>query len=161
MRTSVAPAKGAADAQDLQPIRLYLAEMVLVASVSPGEERMTDILNHGGELRVLPAGAEPWEPDSWMIVPIDELELVVPPRHVSPPHKKIERDRHEVHLRVGDWDLTGTATIKPGAEQDAVMLSIQPFLPLTGVSMASTDHPWPETYDVVIVNLKHAEFIRD
>ena len=129
MRTSVAPVEGAADAQDLQPIRLYLAEMVLVASVSPGEERMTDILNHGGELRVLPAGAEPRAPDSWMIVPIDELELVVPPRHVSPPHKRIERDRHEVHLKVGDWDLTGTATMKPGAEQDAVMLSIQPFLP--------------------------------
>ncbi len=160
MRTSVAPVKGAADAQDLQPIRLYLAEMVLVASVNPDDERMTDILNHGGELRVLPAGAEPGEPASWMSVPIDELEMVVPPRHVSPPHKRIERDRHPVHLRVGGWDLTGTATFKPGSEQDAVLLSIQPFLPLTDVSMASVDHPWPETYEVVIVNLRHAEFVQ-
>jgi hypothetical protein len=161
MRTLVAPVVDAPDARDLQPIRLYLSEMVLVASVSPGDERMTDVLNHGGDLRVLPAGAEPWDLDSWVYVPIDELQLIVPPRHVSPPHKRIERDRHEVHLRVGDWGVTGTATIKPGAEHDAVLLSIQPFLPLTEVTMASDDHPWPETYEVVIVNLKHAEFVRD
>jgi hypothetical protein len=160
VRTDVAPAQGVADSRDLQPIRLYLAEMVLVASVNPGDERMTDILNHGGELRILPAGAEPWQADSWMSIPIDELEMVVPPRHVSPPHKRIERDRHGVHLHVGAWDLTGTATFRPGSEQDAVLLSIQPFLPLTDVSMASADHPWPETYEVVIVNLRHAEFVQ-
>jgi hypothetical protein len=161
VRTAVAPVEGAADSQELQPVRLYLAEMVLVASVNPGDERMTDILNHGGELRVLPAGANPRQPDSWMSIPIDELDLVVPPPHVSPPHKRIERDRHEVRLRVSDWDLTGMAHMKPGAEQDAVLLSIQPFLPLTNVSMASADHPWPETYEVVIVNLRHAEFAQD
>jgi hypothetical protein len=161
VRTEVAPVVGAADLQDLQPIRLYLAEMVLVASVNPGDERMTDILNHGGELRVLPAGADPRALDSWMNVPIDELELIVPPPHVSPPHKRIERDRHEVRLRVGGWELTGMAHIKPGAEHDAILLSIQPFLPVTNVSMASADHPWPETYEVVIVNLRHAEFGQD
>jgi hypothetical protein len=159
--TSVVPVEGAADARDLQPIRLYLAEMVLVGSVNPGDERMTDILNHGGELRVLPAGGDPRVPNSWMNVPIDDLELVVPPHHVSPPHKRIERDRHEVRLRVGDWELTGMAHMKPGAEHDAVLLSIQPFLPLTNVSMASADHPWPEAYEVVIVNLRHAEFAQD
>ncbi len=161
MRTSMAPVADAAEAQDLQPIRLYLAEMVLVASVSPGEERMTDILNHGGELRVLPAGAQPWDPDSWLYVRIDEAQLIVPPRHVSPQHKRQERYRHPVHLRVGEWDVQGTAHLKPGAEQDPVLLSTHPFLPLTDVTMASTDHPWPETYEVVIVNLRHAEFVDD
>ncbi|HJT63240.1 MAG TPA: hypothetical protein VJ839_00525 [Candidatus Limnocylindria bacterium] len=161
MRTSMAPVADAADAQDLQPIRLYLAEMVLVASVSPGEERMTDILNHGGELRVLPAGAQAWDPDNWVNVQIDEAQLIVPPRHVSPSHKRQQRYRHPVRLRVGDWDVQGTAHLKPGAEQDAVLLSVQPFLPLTDVTMASTEHPWPETYEVVIVNLRHAEFVVD
>jgi hypothetical protein len=157
----MAPVVEATDAQDLQPIRLYLAEMVLVASVSPGDERMTDILNHGGELRVLPSGAEPWDPDSWMYVRIDEAQIIVPPRHVSPPHKRQVRERNRVHLKVGDWDVTGTAHLKPGAEQDAVLLSVQPFLPLTDVTMVSSEHPWPESYDVVIVNLRHAEFIQD
>jgi hypothetical protein len=161
MRTSTAPVADASDARDLQPIRLYLVEMVLVGSVSPGDERMTDILNHGGELRVLPSGAEAWQPDSWVSVPIDEIEIVVPPRHVSPAHKRIERDRHPVRLHVGEWDVAGTAHFKPGSEQDAVLLSIQPFLPLTDVSMNSAEHPWPETYDVVIVNLRYAEFVPD
>ena len=98
MRTSTAPVTDAADARDLQPIRIYLAEMVLVASVSPGDERMTDILNQGGELRVLPSGAPPWDPESWLYLQIDEAELIVPPPHVSAPHKRQQRDRHVVHL---------------------------------------------------------------
>lgn len=161
MRTSTAPVVDGADARDLQPIRIYLAEMVLVASVSPGDERMTDILNHGGELRVLPSGAAPWDPESWLYLHIDEAQIIVPPRHVSPAHKRQARNRHVVHLKVGEWDVTGTAHLKPGAEQDALLLSTQPFLPLTNVTMVSSEHPWPDTYEVVIVNLRHAEFVQD
>jgi len=157
----MAPDPAAPDAQDLQPIRLYLAEMVLVGSVRPGDERMTDILNNGGELSVLPAGAEGWQAHDWMSVQIDDLEMVVPPRHVSQPEKRIERDRHEVRLRIGEWQLAGTAHLKPGAEQDALLLSTHPFLPLTDVIMSSPDSPRPEAHEVVIVNLRHAEFVVD
>jgi hypothetical protein len=151
----------APDARDLQPIRIYVADMVLVASVSPGDERMTDILNQGGELRVLPAGAAPGNPDNWLYLHVDEAQLIVPPRHVSPPHKRQMRDRHVVHLKVGEWDVTGTAHLKPGAEQDAVLLSIHPFLPLTNATIFTAEHPWAETHEVVIVNLRHAEFVQD
>ena len=161
MRTLVAPDEEATDAQDLQPIRLYTADMVLVASVSPGEERVTDILNRGGDLRVLPAGAPAWDPLSWVMVTIDEMAVVVPPRHVSPPHKRLERERHAVHLRALGWDIVGTAHLKPGAEQDAFLLSTQPFLPLTDATLTNADHPWPESYDVVIVNLRLAEVVLD
>jgi len=157
----MAPKPDVPDAQGLQPIRLYLAEMVLVASVSPGEERMTDILNNGGELSVLPAGAEGWQARDWMSVPIDDLEMVVPPQHVSAPEKRTERDRHPVRLRVGEWQLTGTAHLKPGAEQDAILLSTHPFLPLTDVTLWSPDSPGPEMLEVIIVNLRHAEFVVD
>jgi hypothetical protein len=161
VRTLVAPVGEATDAQDLQPIRLYTADLVLVASVSPGDERVTDILNRGGDLRVLPAGAAPWDPENWMWVTIDEMGIVVPPKHVSPPHKRVERDRHTIRLRVVGWDCVGTAHLKPGAEQDAVLLSTQPFLPLTDATITSPEHPFPEVYDVVIVNLKHAEVVLD
>lgn len=154
------PAPGVPDAQDLQPIRLYLAEMVLVASVSPGDERMTDILNNGGELAVLPHGAEGFQAQDWMFVQIDDLEMVVPPRHVSPPERRIERDRHEVRMRLGGWQVAGTAHLKPGAEQDALLLSTHPFLPLTDVTIWSPDGV-PESQEVVIINLRHAEFVVD
>lgn len=161
MRTTMAPDLGVPDAQDLRPIRLYLAEMVLVASVGPGDERMTDILNNGGELSVLPAGAEGWQAQDWMSVPIDDLEMVVPPRHVSDPEKRVERDRHYVRLRIGEWQVEGIAHLKPGSEQDALLLSTHPFLPLTDVTVWSPDNPRPETHEVVIVNLRHAEFVVD
>jgi len=161
VRTTMAPDLGVPDAQDLRPIRLYLAEMVLVASVGPGDERMTDILNNGGELSVLPAGAEGWQAQDWMSVPIDDLEMVVPPRHVSDPEKRVERDRHYVRLRIGEWQVEGIAHLKPGSEQDALLLSTHPFLPLTDVTVWSPDNPRPETHEVVIVNLRHAEFVVD
>jgi len=86
--------------------------------------------------------------------------MVLPPRRVSPPEKRIERDRHEVRMRIGGWQVTGTAHLKPGAEQDALLLSTHPFLPLTDVTMWSPDGV-PETQEVVIVNLRHAEFVVD
>jgi hypothetical protein len=160
VRTFLTRAQDVPDAQDLQPIRLYLAEMVLVASVSPGDERMTDILNRGGELAVLPRGAEGFQAQDWMSVQIDDLEMVVPPRHVSPPERRVERDRHEVRMRISGWQVAGIAHLKPGAEQDALLLSTHPFLPLTDVTMWSPDGT-PETQEVVIVNLRHAEFVVD
>ena len=121
---------------------------------------MTDILNRGGELAVLPSGAEGFQAGDWMSVQIDDLEMVIPPPHVSQPEKRTERDRHPVRMRIGDWQLTGTAHLKPGAQADAMLLSTHPFLPLTKVTMWSPDGT-PETLDVVIVNLRHAEFAED
>jgi hypothetical protein len=158
VRNLLAPFQAAPEAQDhLQPIELYLAEMVLVGSVDPGGERVSDILNRGGELAVLPSGADGFHARDWMSVPIDDLEMVVPPPHVSAPEKRIERNRHPVRLRIGDWQLSGTAHLKPGAQADAMLLSTHPFLPLTNVTMWAPDGT-PEMRDVVIVNLRHAEF---
>jgi hypothetical protein len=155
----VAPTAEATDAQDLQPIRLYAEELILVASVSPGDERVTDILNRGGDLRILPAGAAASDEDSWLSVTIDDVGIVVPPDHVSPPHKRVVREKHVIRLRVVGWDVVGTAHLKAGAEQDAFLISTQPFLPLTNATITSPDHPFPEVYDVVIVNLRHAEVV--
>jgi hypothetical protein len=159
--TTVARVAEVTDAQQLQPIRLYAAELVLVASVSPGEERVTDILNRGGDLRVLPAGASAEDPVNWLSVTIDDVGIVVPPDHVSPPHKRVVREKHVIRLRVVGWDVVGTAHLKAGAEQDAFLISTQPFLPLTNATITSLDHPFPQVFDVVIVNLRHAEVVTD
>ena len=122
---------------------------------------MTDILNRGGELPILPAGADARDADAWVSVPIDEMLVVVPPPHVSKPEKRVARDSHPVHLRVGGWSVSGTANLKPGAEQDAVFVSTQPFLPVTKVTMSSAETPFGESFEVVIVNLRQAEFLPD
>lgn len=162
VRTSVAPVADAANAPDLQPIRLYLQEMVLVASVSPGDERMTDILQAGGDLPILPGGAEARDPDAWLKIPIDDVLLVVPPRHVSAPEKRVQRQHHEVRFKVGSWVVEGTAHLKPGAELDAMLLSTQPFLPLTDVTIWAPDVAGSEErHEVAIVNLRQAEALFD
>jgi hypothetical protein len=151
----------ATDARDLQPVRLFLTEMVLAASVTPGDERMTDILNRGGELPVLLAGADPRQEGAWMEIPIDQIQMVVPPPHVSPPDKRMARERHEVRMRVGEWEVMGIAHMRPGSEMDAFLLSTQPFMPLTDATLASPAAPFGEAYPVVIVNLREAEFHHD
>ena len=161
VRTAAAPVAGALDAPDLQPIRLHLAEMVLVASVNPGNERMTDILQRGGELRVLPAGADPSVPESWLGVPTDDIMLVIPPPHVSTPEKRVERLRHEVHVRIGECRLVGTGHLRPGAELDAVLRTTQPFMPLTEVTMTMGAGGYYEQHAVAIINLRYAEFVTD
>ena len=148
-------------APNLHPVRVYLADFVMAGSVQPGDERMTDILNRGGELAILPAGADSRDPEAWMSVPIDEMLVVVPPPWVSPPEKRVVRDRHEVRIRVGDWSVSGVASLKPGAEQDAVFVSTQPFLPVTKVTMSSAETPFGESFEVVIINLRQAEFLTD
>jgi hypothetical protein len=138
---------------DLQPIRLYSAETVFAASVHPGGERITDILQRGDELLVLPQGADHQDPDAWLAVNPDALLAVVPPPHVSPPELRLHRQREEVEIRTGPYRITGTAHLRPGQEQDPFVRATRPFLPLTDALVQRADGP-PERFDVVIVNLR-------
>jgi hypothetical protein len=80
---------------------------------------------------------------------------------LSRPDKRMARERHEVRMRIGEWEVMGTAHMRPGSEMDAYLLSTQPFMPLTDATLASPAAPFGEAYPVVIVNLREAEFHHD
>jgi hypothetical protein len=143
----------------LEPIRIYADEAVLDGSVTTNEQRMTDILQHAEEIEFLPAGADPNRPGAWIRVPTTRMLLVVPPPHVSPPERRQSRERQEVTLNSGGYRVTGIAHLRPGLERDVYLRATQPFLPLTSATVMAADGSSPVEHDVVIVNLRWAEFV--
>lgn len=157
-RTSQPQAQKAGHA--LQPIRLYSAELALSAWVDPANERITDILSRGDELAVLPEGRDPGDPDAWVSVNADDLLLVVPPPHTSPPELRMHRQRQRVLARVEPYVVTGTAHLKPGEAEDPFLRATRPFLPLTDAVIEQAETP-PAQLEVVIVNFRHLTELRE
>jgi len=145
-------------APHLEPIRIYTTEMVLDARVKPGGQRMTDILQRGGEIAVLPNGADEDDAAAWVTIPTADVLMAVPPPHVSPRELRIVRDQREVRLTVGTYRVVGTAHLRPGLERDVYTRVTHPFLPLTNVSLIRADGSEWTAADVLIINLRWAEF---
>jgi hypothetical protein len=142
-----------ADAFQLRlPVRLITTEAEIRGHISPGDERITDILQRGDPFRILPQGAEP-SPEHWLEISPDEIQLVIPPPLVSPPERRQTRQARSVVVRAGEYEVTGTAHLLPGSEADLVSRSSHPFLPVTDAVLTAPGRE-PEPLDVVIVNLR-------
>lgn len=137
----------------LLPIRLIAMDTEIRGHVHPGDERITDILQRGDPFRILPQGAMD-SSENWIEITPDEIQVVVPPPMVSPPERRLARQLREVFVRIGEYELTGTAHLVPGSEHDLVSRSSRPFLPLTSVALFLPGSDVPEPLEVVIVNLR-------
>jgi len=143
----------------LEPIQIYTDNEMFNGWVMPGGERLTDILQKGDAFAFLPDGADRDQPAAWVQVLPDDTRIVVPPPHVSPPERRQTRERQSVTLTIGGHRVTGIAHLRPGIERDVFLRSTQPFLPLTEATLTAADGSDPRGFDVVIVNLRWAEFI--
>jgi hypothetical protein len=139
-----------------EPIRLIVADEDLSGWIRPGGERVTDLLHAGGPLAFLPVTSAD---GAWIGIDPAELQLVVPPPHASLPERRVQRQRHEVVVRVGRWAVTGTAHLMPGEEYDPYLRSTRQFLPVTGALLSADGGP-PEALETVIVNLKRVDEFR-
>jgi hypothetical protein len=137
---------------DLEPIRLVTEELDLTGWVRKQDQRMTDILQSGEPFSFLPAGAN----QGWTEVFPDELTLVVPPPHVSPPAVRLPTNQHGVMIRTGSYQVAGTAHLRPGELDDPILRATRRFLPLTKATFRHGDGP-DQTAEVVIVNLRRVE----
>ena len=138
--------------QLLLPLRLVTAEAEIRGHVSPGDERITDILQRGEPFRILPAGADN-VPENWLEISPAEIQFVIPPPLVSPPERRVARQQSTVLARAGEYEVSGTAHLLPGSEADVVSRSSHPFLPITEATLSAPGAE-PELLDVVIVNLR-------
>ena len=137
---------------DLEPIRLVTEELDLKGWVRTQGQRMTDILQSSEPFSFLPAGAG----QAWTDVFPDELTLVVPPPHVSPPALRLRHNQHGVLIRAGSYHVVGTAHLRPGELDDPILRATRRFLPLTDVTFGRAEAP-EEVAEVVIVNLRRVE----
>jgi hypothetical protein len=140
-------------ADDLEPIRLVTEELDLKGWVRTHDQRMTDILQSGEPFSFLPSGGEQ---SQWTEVFPDELLLVVPPPHVSPPTVRLPTNQHAVFIRAGSYQIGGTAHLRPGELDDPILRATRRFLPLTNATFRRGDEP-DQTAETVIVNLRRVE----
>jgi hypothetical protein len=64
-----------------------------------------------------------------------------------------------VGIRIGDYQLIGTANLRPGEQDDPMLRATRRFLPLTEVVMAYGGGA-EESIEVVIVNLRRVDEFR-
>lgn len=138
--------------EDLEPIRLITEDLDLKGWVRTQGQRMTDILQSGEPFSFLPGGVN----QGWTEVFPDELVLVVPPPHVSPPTLRLPSNQHGMFLRAGTYQVAGTAHLRPGELDDPILRATRRFLPLTKATFRRGDGA-DETADVVIVNLRRVD----
>jgi len=138
--------------EDLEPIRLVTEDLDLHGWVRTQGQRMTDVLQSGEPFMFLPDGVN----QGWTEVFPDELTLVVPPPHVSPPAVRLPTNQHGVLVRAGSYRVSGTAHMRPGELDDPILRATRRFLPLTSATFGRGESP-EETAEVVIVNLRRVE----
>jgi hypothetical protein len=85
---------------------------------------------------------------------------VLPPPWISPPERRAVRQQREVFVKVGPFEITGTAHLVPGSEHDLVARSSQPFLPMTNAALFAEGAAEPQRLEVVIVNLRETSEYR-
>lgn len=145
---------------ELQPIALYGEQGQVSGWTDPAGERVTDILQRGDELMILPDGANRANPEDWKAVDTDALLLVVPPPHTSAPELRLQRQRQAVRIRVGPYVVHGTAHLRPGQAEDPYLRATQPYLPLTEAIIEQAGQP-EQRVPVVIVNFRRIDEFRE
>jgi hypothetical protein len=142
--------------EDLEPIRLIIEGGDVSGWVRPQEQRMTDLLQAGAPFSFLPAGADE---SGWTVVSPDELVLVIPPPHVSPPTLRLPTVHHQVVIQAGSYNVAGTAHLRPGEQDDPILRATRRFLPLSNATFSLGDEP-AEKAEVLIVNLRRVNEFR-
>jgi hypothetical protein len=142
----------------LEPIRIFAEEAVMNAWVLPEGQRLSDLLQ-ADNLAFLPDGADRNQPEAWIQMETASILLVVPPPHVSAPERRLPREQQEVALDIGGYRVRGIAHLRQGVERDVFLRATHPFLPLTEATVRRLENGAVEGYDVVIVNLRWAQFV--
>lgn len=149
----------AAEATDLEPIRILTVTGEYAGLIDPRGQRVTDLLNTQPTLliRLDP----PQATGRWVSIDRYTILVVAPPPFVS--ERRIHRQRRTVHLKIGDWIVTGVAHTSPMGGLDPTQLRArQPFLPMTNVRITRADGTADgEEFAVAIVNVANVDELRE
>lgn len=149
----------AAEASELEPIRVFTVDAEYAGTINSRGQRVTDLLNAQPALLIR---VEP--PDivgRWVSIDRDSILVVAPPPFVSP--RRIHRQRRTVQVKIGGWVLSGVAHTAPMGGLDPTQLRArQPFLPLTNVRITRADGTADgEQFAVAIVNVANMDELRE
>jgi hypothetical protein len=158
--------------EELEPVEIYTRAATVTGSVLSHGERMSDILNRQGALRIQAPRAMPYgevdelqgsDEAAWATIDADEILFVMPPIHVSNPQRRLHRRQRRVLLRTGAFEIVGRVHLLPGVDLDPFALATRiHFLPVTQAAVRSTSDPvWERMADVIPVNVRPLEDLRE
>jgi hypothetical protein len=151
-------AQQAAEANELEPIRVLTLQGEYTGLIHPHGQRVTDLLNMQPALLIR---IEEPSPGQWVSIDRDTILVVAPPPFVS--ERRIFRQRRTIQLKIGSWIVTGVAHTSPmGALDPTQLRARQPFLPMTNVRITRADGSADgEQFAVAIVNVANMDELRE
>ena len=169
--TSADPVK-APPAARLSVVEFWTADQRQIVGIDLSHERLTDLLNREGSIRVAMLDMVPEDrslqvdvrPDlRWANLAVDDSLLVFPPPQASDPHRRLHRPRQPVEIAIGPFEIVGSAHIPPGAQAAGfLMRQSNRFTAITRVVVRDPQLPgFEQRADVLLVNLRRIGTIRD
>lgn len=141
-------------APSLEPVRLYLADRVVVGSMPADDRRVSDLLVSGDHLRVQE------DDGTWASYPLAELVVVEPPAHAS--LRRIHRAKRRVELVAAPYRIVGTTHLPPGTQLDPFVLRTgRPAIAVTNAWVHRDDGSIDDHLDVAIVTVDRISFARE
>jgi hypothetical protein len=170
-----APIEGTAALQaieEFEPVEIYTREAIVTGAVAAHGERMSDMLNRDGQLRVKGAHVEPLgdgeearivDEQTWLAIDPEEILFVMTPAHLSNPQRRVHRRQRRVLLRTGDFEIVGQMHVLPGVELSPFALTSHlHFMPVTNAAVHSTIDPfWERSAPVILVNVRPLDGLRE
>jgi hypothetical protein len=154
---------------ELSAVDLYTLDGRHVAWIATNGDRASDMLNREGEIPLhgmtavspadetvsfadVPAGGDGSQP-----LERSQVRFIVPPPLPANRHLRLHRRRVLVSLRMGPYEVSGQAHVRPGADAaDYLLRSGRAFVPLTEVEVVHLEGPEFRRYmPVLIINVSH------
>ena len=159
-----------AAAPELAPIELYTADSRIVGWIAPEGQRVTDLLNNQGELRlwrpspgpldavVSPSanGKLPGDNGEWESLATAQVILAMPPEWRASRQLRLHRRLRRAAVVAGPFNVTGNVHLHPGVEVGIHLVRNQSFVPLTDAYILHNgEPPFEHVVSVVLVNSAH------
>jgi len=161
-----------ASALHLAVVEFWAADRRTLVGMDLSHERLTDLVNREGALTVVRLAEPPEDPaqpiemrpgQAWSHLEVGDVLIILPPPQVTDPQRRLHRPRQPVEIEVGQFVLTGMASVPPGAQAAAFLLRQNArFAPITRAAIRDSGLPgFEQRADVVLVNMRWVEAIRD
>jgi hypothetical protein len=156
----------------LAVVEFWAADRRTLAGMDLRHERLTDLINREEALTVVRLDERPEDPaqpvemrsgQEWSRLEVGDVLIVLPPPQATDPHRRLHRPRQAVEIVVGQFVLTGMASVPPGAQAAAFLLRQNArYAPITRAAIRDSGLPgFEQRADVVLVNMRRVETIRD
>ena len=161
-----------ASAVHLAVVEFWAADRRTLVGMDLSHERLTELVNREGALTVVRLAEPPEDPaqpiemrpgQQWSQLEVGDVLMILPPPQVTDPQRRLHRPRQPVEIEVGQFVLTGMASVPPGAQAAAFLLRQNArYAPITRAAIRDSGLPgFEQRADVVLVNMRWVEAIRD